>query len=151
MHVNYSFAVCIIQTCFISWNCQLGIIPLNQDVSYTRCSDPLWLCKVWSYAVSWKKMLLLLLWQYLKLFHLHHSQKLFACTSCWKLSYKYYCVTSNIYCCPPKCGSNACKKKSLKNFYFLECIERFIKLFITCVIEWKLHCSNVWNNILVHF
>lgn len=107
--------------------------------------------KVWSSAILWKRMLLLLLWQYLKLFHLHHSLKLFSCTSSWKLSHKYYWVTSNIYCSPPRCGRNVCKKRSLKNFYFLECVERFIKLFIRHVIEWKLHCNNAWNNILAHF
>lgn len=67
----------------------------------------------------WKRISLLLLWQYLKLFHLYHSQKLFSWISCWKLSYTFSWVTSNIYCCPPRCGSNACKKRSLKNFISL--------------------------------
>ena len=91
---------------------------------------------------QWKRILLLLFWQYVKIFQLHHSQKLFSCTSCWKLSYKFCWVTSNIYCCPARCGSNACKKRSLKNFYFLECVVRFMKLFIRrVIIEWKRHHS----------
>lgn len=34
----------------------LESIPLNQDVSYTGVSDPLWQFKVWSYAISLKRM-----------------------------------------------------------------------------------------------
>lgn len=102
---------------------------------------------------QWKRMLLFLFWQYLKFFQLHHSQKLFAWTSCWKLSHKFCWVMSNFCCCPARCGSNACRKRSLKNFYFLECVVRFIKLFIRRDYWVKAplqHYWNTWNNILAH-